>query len=249
MLKIKNKPLISIVIPAWNEEKTIRNTLLSLSLQDTKVPFEVIVVDNNCTDKTVEIIKQFNTKLYTLSIVRETKQSIGAARETGFDAARANIIASTDADTILPTNWVSRIWNEFSYNKNLAGLVGTYTFVSKGPLFNGIFLQLLKGVDYTHKAMSGFFAFRGLNFAIGKSFWKKSGGFNRKISVLEDVELSLRVSKLGAITYIPSLRVETSYRRFERRFVKQLVKRLQAYLFHIILHNSNKHIEWESIRS
>ncbi|MDD2679110.1 MAG: glycosyltransferase family A protein, partial [Candidatus Nanoarchaeia archaeon] len=54
---MKQKPVISVIIPAYNEEDSIEKTLISLKNQKTKVPYEIIVCDNNSTDKTFKIAK------------------------------------------------------------------------------------------------------------------------------------------------------------------------------------------------
>jgi len=99
--KKKSKPVISIVIPGYNEEKTISQTLDSISRQQTKIPYEVVFVDNNCTDKTVKIVKSFSNKIKNLTIITEKIQSIGAARNAGFEIAKSETITSTDSDIIL----------------------------------------------------------------------------------------------------------------------------------------------------
>lgn len=242
------KPSVSIVVPAYNEQKTIRKTLSSLANQRTKIPFEVIFIDNNCTDNTTNLIKGFSQKIKSLKIIRETKQSIGSARESGFRNAKSKIIASTDADSIVPEKWVSRIFGEFWKDKKVVGLTGTYIFELKPKMFNWFSKEVMMFGDYIHRSFVGSFAFRGINFAIKKEVWQKAGGFNTRISALEDVDLSLRVGKLGKINYMPSLTVVTSYRRFEKRFWKQLTKRTKAYFYRVLVRSSDKHTDWETIR-
>ncbi len=113
----RKKTAITVVVPAWNEEKTIQKTLDSLSRQQTKMPFEVILVDNNCTDNTVNVANTFQDRINHLRVVCETTQGIGAARNTGFDLASSDLIASTDADTNVPENWISEIYERFWGNE------------------------------------------------------------------------------------------------------------------------------------
>jgi len=88
-------PIISVIIPAANEEKTLPFCLASLKKQ-TFSNFEVIVIDNNSTDKTAAVAQKFGAK-----VVSEKKQGIIYARERGFQEAKGEIIARTDADTHL----------------------------------------------------------------------------------------------------------------------------------------------------
>ncbi|MDD5054512.1 MAG: glycosyltransferase family A protein, partial [Candidatus Nanoarchaeia archaeon] len=74
---MKQKPVISVIIPAYNEEDSIEKTLISLKNQKTKVPYEIIVCDNNSTDKTFKIAKKIADKT-----VKEKKQGGAYARNT-----------------------------------------------------------------------------------------------------------------------------------------------------------------------
>ena len=85
----KNKK-ISIVIPCYNEEKTIRKILEEIpSFID-----EIIVIDNNSTDKTVEIVKKFRNVL----LEKEPIQGYGAAIRRGFTKSQSDIVATIDGD-------------------------------------------------------------------------------------------------------------------------------------------------------
>src|SRR6266567_2953645 len=93
---------ISVVIPVYNEEKYLGKCLDSLMRQNVKAD-EIIVVDNNSTDNSVAIAKK-----YPIRVVFEKTQGMIPARNHGFNEARYEIIARTDADTILPVNWIKR---------------------------------------------------------------------------------------------------------------------------------------------
>src|SRR5579862_4899909 len=89
----------SIIIPCHNEANFIADTLDSLNNQDTTVAFEIIVVDNNCSDETVTIAQRYGAR-----IVTEQKAGVCFARQAGTQAAKGQIIVSTDADTIFSSN-------------------------------------------------------------------------------------------------------------------------------------------------
>ena len=182
------------------------------------------------------MVKPFTDKIDHLKIICETRQGIGSARESGFSSALSEIVASTYADSLVPQDWISKIFGEFWADKDLKGLVGTYIFDSKPKLFNFLSKNVMGLADYLHRILTGSFAFRGINFAIRRNAWKKAGGFNTKISALEDVDLSLRVGKFGKIKYLPDLAVNTSYRRFEGRFLDSSQKELK----HIITGSLSK---------
>ena len=100
-----NAPTLSIVIPAFNEERCIGDCLRSLARQEIGVPFEVVLVDNNSTDATVRVARATANGLQ-LRVVHESRQGRGAARHTGFATARGTILVSADADTTYPQRWL-----------------------------------------------------------------------------------------------------------------------------------------------
>src|SRR4030066_1341650 len=98
---------VSVVIPAFNEEKFIGKCLASVVNQDVPAD-EIIVINNNSTDKTEAIIKKFGVK-----IINEKVQGMTPARNRGFNSAKYEIIARCDADTEVPKNWIKIIKNNF----------------------------------------------------------------------------------------------------------------------------------------
>ncbi|MFH1449610.1 MAG: glycosyltransferase family 2 protein [bacterium] len=86
---------ISLVTPCHNEEEGIRAILVKMP----EIVDEIIVVDNNCTDKTVEVAKSFGHKVV---VVVEKKKGYGIAYQTGFKAATGDVIVTMDADGTYP---------------------------------------------------------------------------------------------------------------------------------------------------
>ena len=83
--------MISVVVPAYNEEKQIEKCLDSLVNQSTTQKFEVIIIDNNSNDKTAEIAKKYE-KILNLKIFMQKIKGRGAARQKGFYQANGEII-------------------------------------------------------------------------------------------------------------------------------------------------------------
>lgn len=201
---------VSVVIPAYNEEKHIGKCLESIANQIEK-PDEIIVVDNNCTDKTVEIAKKFNA-----TIVREKKQGMIFARNAGFNAAQYEIIARTDSDTILPKDWISRIKKAFK-DPGLGALSGpTYHYkwpksikVSRLPslmLFGLLSFIFKNGCLY------------GPNMSLRKTVWEKVKGNvcldDKKVH--EDIDLSIHLNKLTKIKFDNKLIIRTTRTRWKQ---------------------------------
>ncbi len=95
--------MISVVIPCYNEEASIGVVLDSLPAGGG----EVIVVDNNCTDRTAAIATAAGAR-----VVRETTPGYGAALQAGFRAARGDIIVTLDGDGQYPANLIPELVRE-----------------------------------------------------------------------------------------------------------------------------------------
>lgn len=99
--------LISFVVIAYNEEKSIERTLASISALENLVGYEIIVVDDGSRDKTGEIVSEFVARNPQVRLVRLTENhGRGYARARGIAEASGKFIATVDADIVLPPNWL-----------------------------------------------------------------------------------------------------------------------------------------------
>jgi len=200
---------LSVIIPVYNEEKYIEKCLERLKRQ-TEKPDEVIIIDNNCSDKTISIAKKYK-KSVSIKIVKEKKQGIVFARNRGFDEAKGDILARCDADSILPSDWVKKIKENFSKNKidGLTGPVIFYDLFIKTSIFTKSYLFLMKILQKGEVLL-------GPNMAITKNIWKKIKNevcLNEK-DIHEDIDLSLHILRnKGKIMYDFDLIVYVSARR------------------------------------
>lgn len=201
-------PLVSVVIPAFNEEQFMTKALQSLAGQKF-TDFELIVVDNKSTDKTAEIAERFGAK-----VIHEHQRGVGAARQAGFLAAKGEIIATTDADTIVPPDWLARIVDEFQKDKNLVAFGGLYTLYS-GPLTARIALfYFAHPAWFLDKIFSGGWGLPGVNFSVRKDAFLRVGGFKTNLTLGEDAEISRRLKHVGKVWLDPRFLVQTSGRRY-----------------------------------
>jgi len=229
---MKNK--VSVVIPVYNEEKYIGPCLDSLEKQDEK-PDEIIIVDNNCDDKTIDVAKKYKEKL-PIKIIKEKKQGIVFARNRGFNEANGDILARCDADSILPKNWIKKIKEDFLKNKvdGLTGPIIFYDFFLRTSILTKIYLLLLKILQKGETLI-------GPNMAITKDIWKKIKNkvcLNEKI-IHEDIDLSLHIFKNnGKIIYDWDLLAYSSARRITKtpwiffiNYPWRLIKNLLSHRF------------------
>lgn len=207
---------VSVVIPAHNEEGYIEKCLVSLGNQKEK-PDEIIVVDNNCIDKTISIAKKFAVK-----IVREKKQGIIFARNTGFNSAQHDIIARCDADSILPINWIKKIKRDFERRK-IDALTGPMSFYD-APLENTAAVKAYMTI--VHRILRHY-PLNGPNCAVTKKIWNKVRGSvcHDDILVHEDIDLSIHITEAGGkIHYDQLLVVGVSARRMKNNPVSFFVE-------------------------
>ena len=199
---------VSVVIPAYNEEKYIGRCLGSIIGQSVPAD-EIIVVDNNSTDKTKEILERFNIK-----IVKEKIQGMIAARNRGFNEAKYDIIARCDADVIVPDDWIERIKKNFT-KKKIDGLSGPVAYtdsplITSSPIPSKVYLESLRILSKGNRYLVG------MNMSLTKDIWNKvknSVSLNDS-EVHEDIDLSLNIVKAGGkIGYDPKLIVSSSARR------------------------------------
>lgn len=219
---------VSVVILAYNEEKYMEKCLESVVGQK-ELPDEIIVVDNNCTDKTIEIAQKFGAR-----IVKEKKQGIIPARNAGFNAAKYEIIARTDSDTILPKDWISRIKKAFE-DTSLGALSGptcNYNWpklaqISRLPslmLFDILGLLFKNGCLY------------GPNMSLRKTVWekvKKDVCLDDK-KVHEDIDLSIHLNKLTKIKFDNKLIVKVMRIRWKQiatEYTERLMKMLYSHRY------------------
>lgn len=199
---------VSVVIPVYNEEKYIKNCLNSLVKQVEK-PDEIIVVDNNSTDKTIEIAKKYKN----IKIIKETIQGMTPARNSGFNQAKYEIIIKCDADSVLPVDWIKNIKNDFAQNPDAVA-------VSMPIKLNDICLIRHSVIPFyiymfIPMVMTGFYYLIGPGYAIKKSIWNK---IKNEIclddkEVHEDIDISFHLKKHGKNFHDRKNAVSSSARR------------------------------------
>ena len=118
-----DNPLVSIVIPALNEEFTIIRTLHSLSCNKTTYPVEIIVVNNNSTDRTQLVLDKLNVKS-----VFQPVAGWGPARQAGQEKALGKYILSADADSFYPPQWI-QIMTTALLKDNISCVYGGYSYL------------------------------------------------------------------------------------------------------------------------
>ncbi len=110
---------LSIVIPAYNEENRIKNTLLSINdyLSNNEINAEIIVVSDGSKDQTVDIVKSYQNKIPNLRVINLGKNAgKGAAVKQGIIASKGKLILFTDADNSTPIEEFTKLQKKLTEN-------------------------------------------------------------------------------------------------------------------------------------
>ena len=219
---------VSVIIPAFNEEKYIGKCLESL-INQTAPADEIIVVDNNSKDKTAAIAREFDVR-----IVREKKQGMIPARNRGFNEAKYEIIARCDADAILPKDWIKKIKRNFEKRK-IDALLGPVIFYDL-PIKTSFFSKML---IHSTKLLNKDNILIGPNMVLTKSIWQKvkNDVCLSTDEVQEDIDLALHIKHYkGVIHYDKTLVASISARRLKYNplsfFVVYPIRSIETFLNH-----------------
>jgi glycosyltransferase involved in cell wall biosynthesis len=200
--------LISVIIPAHNEEAYLRRTLNALRRQK-HVRREIIVVANGCTDRTAEIARGRCDRLVVLS-----QRGLGVARNLGARMARGELLVFLDADTLLDRRALSRVAEQFT-GADAAGTLKGRPDSNRLAYRLIYFLKNLNHRDLTRNGSSGVIL-----------CWKKDfvrlGGFDEGLEVRENSQLIRRLKRFGKYRYIANAVAVTSMRRYDRHGIRRV---------------------------
>ena len=229
---MQRRPSVSLVIPAYNEESHLAACLESIARQ-TIPPLEVIVVDNNSTDQTAAIAARYPF----VTLLRESRQGVVYARDTGFDAAHGDIIGRTDADGRLAPDWVETVQQIFMEQSidAVSGSVG-YRDVGLKRAFDAIDNRIRHYLAARTGAWDELFLY-GVNMAIRRSSWRKvREEVCHHRHMHEDMDLAAHMSLIGqTVQFDPSLFATISPRQASagpREFYKYVWSSPRVYTRH-----------------
>lgn len=197
---LKETPMVSVVICAYNAERTMRACMESLTALDYP-NYEVIVVDDGSRDRTAEIAMEFpDTRL-----IRQPNKGLSVARNVGLYAARGEFVAYTDSDCVVDPHWLtlmvgSMIENNFeacggpNYAPHEEGKIEACVAASPGAP-----CHVLTAADRAEHLA-------GCNMVFRKSLLIKLGGFDPQFTAAgDDVDICWRTLDAGvALGFCPS---------------------------------------------
>ena len=184
--------MLSIIIPAYNAQKTLPACLDALKAQIcSPADAEIIVVDNNSKDDTARIASEAG-----VVVVNCLKQGAGAARNAGIAQAKGDIICFTDADCLPTSNWLKEVSAPLLEHPELTACKGSY--LTTQPELIARFVQIEYEDKYDlmrkHERIDFIDTYSA---AFRKQDLLREGGFDERMTWLEDQELSFRLARLG----------------------------------------------------
>lgn len=201
---------LSVIIPVFNEEDYIGACLDALATQ-TVPPTEVIVVDNNSTDATLDIVRRYPF----VKVIQETQQGVVHARDCGFNEAASDLIGRIDADTLLPADWVASV-QAIMHDDTIHAATGPVCYYdmpfteTNYRLDHMVRLSLYRGAPHMP------FLF-GSNMVIRRDTWQSlRHEVCRSKQLHEDLDLAIHLMEQNRhISYERQMLASTSSRRYD----------------------------------
>lgn len=210
---------LSIVICTFNRAQYLAKALQSLKEDLNNEIYEIVIVDNNCTDDSPEVGAKFKNEGLKINYVIEEKQGLSFARNKGFQVAQFPFIAYLDDDAIVSPGWICAIFNQIgrhSHHDFISGgkieVIWEYTrpdWVGDNLLnwLGKLDLGEARKLDFPLEHVNGG------NMLINKSLLVKTGGFNtslgiqgKKMFTNEEIEFQKRaVAESASIFYDPAM--------------------------------------------
>lgn len=218
----------SIIVPVYNRPQEIEELLESLTKQDFKKAYEVIIIEDGSQDSSEKIVNSYQDKL-NLKYFYKDNSGAGASRNYGMQRATGNYFIILDSDVIVPSNYLSAV------NK---ALTENYTDAFGGPdAAHESFTNLQKAINYSMTSVLttggirgkkngvGKFQPRSFNLGMSKKAFDKTNGFSR-MKTGEDIDLTFRLWENGFDTQL----IEKAFVYHKRRStLKQFFKQTFSF--------------------
>lgn len=223
-------PLVSVVLPAYNEEVNIVRALYSLSRNVVPFPVEIVVVNNNSADRTAEVLKRLN-----VVTVFQPKQGCGPARQLGQEVARGKYILTADADCLYPPDWIRKM-TETLRGENVSCVYGRYSFIGSAdkPRWKFFVYELLRDcyAEFRH-IKRPFMNALGMSMGYVRDYGIRVGFIDRNIRG-EDGRMCFALMQHGRVKQVRdrSIRVWTFPRTLDKegRLIYSLAARMAVEL-------------------
>jgi glycosyltransferase involved in cell wall biosynthesis len=206
--------MISFIIPCYNEEKSIFSCISRIQeeIHRTQIPAEIIVVDNNCTDRTAEYAKKAGA-----IVVTEPRKGVVWARQKGYEIAKYDLIANIDADSFMPTGWITTAIENLKED-DVVAITGPLNYFDAN-----LFIREATKIYYLGAYVSNKFigaTIQGGNCVIKKKYLDMCNGYDTSIPFYgEDTMTAMRIHRYGRVKLVLDLVMDSSSRRLQNQGV------------------------------
>ncbi|MFN3339855.1 MAG: glycosyltransferase family 2 protein [Dietzia sp.] len=214
---------ISVVVPVLDDAPELAGCLSALRSQ-TRLPDEIVVVDNGCADTSAEVAREAGAR-----VVAEAVRGIPSAAATGYDSATGDVIARLDADSRPGPDWLQRIESAFTEDPELVAISGPGEFIGlSGWRARAAQLLYMDAYFFSVGAAMAHPVLFGSNLAMRREAWDRvRDGVNRSDPELhDDIDLSFQFGAGDRLRVDPTFTVGISARPFDdpaamrRRFTR-----------------------------
>jgi len=198
-----DSPLVSVVIIAHNEETRILSCIWSLCDNLIDFPIEIIAINNNSTDRTIDVLNQIGIRWFN-----EEKKGPGHARQCGLNHAHGKFYLCIDADTLYPPLYINTHIKELM-QPGVVCTFGLWSFIpSENHFASGLLLyEFLRDIHLRIQAIKRpELCVRGMNFGFITDLAKQVG-FRTDIKRGEDGSLALSLKKNGKLKFLTTRKV------------------------------------------
>jgi len=207
--------MISVVIPTYNEEKNIERCLKAFEGQTIpRQDFEIIVVDGQSRDRTVEIAEKYADK-----VIQQVSKGVGGARNDGAKIANGDIIVTTDADCIPYAEWLEVAKKHFENEEVVAvtGFLDPFDYAGMRN-YETYLYELLFGISNQMLnlfSVTGYYHLCGANSAFHRDTFLEIGGY-QDLPYSDDIEIYKRLKPKGKMVLEKNMKVNYSVRRIRK---------------------------------
>ena len=202
--ELYKNPIVSVIIPVYNGERYLTETIESVIAQ-TEVNWELIAVNDGSTDSSLVILEEYGNKIPDrVQVITVENGGVSRARNTAVAAARGTYVAFLDQDDFWAPQKLQRQVEMFSRDKNIGISFTNMTLIDEnGMVFRENVLKFSRenrGNVFEHLIFDNFIPISSV--MIKKELFKKIGGFDPRFSLAEDYDFLLKVTQELSVDYI-----------------------------------------------
>jgi glycosyltransferase involved in cell wall biosynthesis len=213
------RPSLSVVIPAHNAEDTLADQLEALCAQGYDGTWEVIVVDNNSTDRTDALARSYGDQLPLRILAAREQSSVAYARNAGIAVATGDLLVFLDADDVAAPGLLEAYARGSEWFDVMGGYLDDFTLNDEATAL----WRYRIAEESLPRAFGRFSFFVGANFAVRKTVFDELGTFDERLPYVgEDVDFSIRAQLAGhEIGWIPDAVVRYRHRSSLKALARQ----------------------------